>query len=463
MSRKTKQVISLILAVVLLCTPLAGVKQQADAIAPVIAWVASDAVFYIVTFALGLVGVHFASKSDMAQAVNQFLIDNPPIKTYLAAVTDTSIILAGDNSKKLHLTAELYSWIATTLVPAVSNYFSRSKTEVTAPDLSYGLVNGIKINSCVSTMSAEALFALAPYSITQPYSYFTPMVYLIDASGKQYGYKFYYQLDAQAGGLSNLGSGPCLITGSVSSAKNIVCRYGFSRFIASNGLEFVNPYIVMRYINSSTGQTIYRSDFQTTINSGSAFPYWTLTQSNVSHDNLLIPYLYDIQYALSELTATMQDLISKMTGALDIPIDAPAEDVVEGKKEAENGEVSLPLSTWASIWAALGIKNLIKTLQQSTAVTESDFDVPKLPNDITGKFPFCVPFDLIGIVKALNATSVAPVFTIPVRFDGFNYNHNFVFDFSGADWLKVAMAIRWGMTILFLLGLTLLTRKLIKG
>lgn len=94
---------------------------------------------------------------------------------------------------------------------------------------------------------------------------------------------------------------------------------------------------------------------------------------------------------------------------------------------------------------------------------EDDMSVPQLPTTITEKFPFCVPFDLIALAKTFSAEPVAPKVTIPVVFESMHYSHDFVFDFSGDNWDKVAAVIRWGTLIFFILGLTLVTRKLIRG
>ncbi|MGI5984214.1 MAG: hypothetical protein ACOX7O_00005 [Oscillospiraceae bacterium] len=90
-------------------------------------------------------------------------------------------------------------------------------------------------------------------------------------------------------------------------------------------------------------------------------------------------------------------------------------------------------------------------------------NVPQLPTSISDKFPFCVPFDLIALVQALNAPPVAPKFTIPLKFPIINYSDNIVLDFSGSDWNKVGSVIRWGNTLIFLAGLILITRKVIQA
>jgi hypothetical protein len=154
--------------------------------------------------------------------------------------------------------------------------------------------------------------------------------------------------------------------------------------------------------------------------------------------------------ATDEINVNIQDLINE----------------IEAAKEEE-----MPL-TVEGVRELIGIRDELKVIEQEQehikeaikeATREDDMNVPQLPSTITNKFPFCVPFDLIALVKTFNATPVAPRVTVPVVFQSMNYSHDFVFDFSGDNWDKVAVVIRWGSLIFYILGLTLVTRKLIKG
>lgn len=358
----------LVFALVFMFMACPLLQPKADAIAPVIAWVASDAVFYIVTFALGLVGVHFASKSDMAQAVNQFLNDNPTIKTYLSAVTDTSIVLAGDGSHKLHLTAELYSWIATTLVPAVSNYFSRDKETVAVSDYSTQFVDGVPVTVGAASMTAADLFSASSYSssasttlVLNNVSY----VYSVLQSSYYYDFLLNGSNCRESTSSSNYGI-QINMSESYTALSEVVVRYGFY-LVTSGGVEYLNPYIVGRGINSS-GNVVYKSSVKQVIPYG-AFP---LGESSLSYGERALEYLRDMGYSLTELISTLKSLADAMTGALDIPIDDPVEDVVEGKEEAEEGTVSIPLTIWTNIWALLGLKELMKSLTFTDDPTNSD-------------------------------------------------------------------------------------------
>lgn len=80
---------------------------------------------------------------------------------------------------------------------------------------------------------------------------------------------------------------------------------------------------------------------------------------------------------------------------------------------------------------------------------------------ISDKFPFCVPFDLVYLVKGLNASPVAPKFTVPVNFGFVGVEEEFVFDF--AEWEKPITVIRWGILLSWTVGLILLSRKVIRA
>lgn len=80
---------------------------------------------------------------------------------------------------------------------------------------------------------------------------------------------------------------------------------------------------------------------------------------------------------------------------------------------------------------------------------------------LSSVFPFCIPSDLVALIQALNHKSEAPVFTVPLHFAFVNYEGELVIDLT--EWEPAAAAVRWGVTILFIGGLILLTRNLIKG
>ena len=131
--------------------------------------------------------------------------------------------------------------------------------------------------------------------------------------------------------------------------------------------------------------------------------------------------------------------------------------------------VPVPI-TQAQILTQLGIMEFVDTAQPpygGGGGGEGDDknlkapDAYKLPAGIAGKFPFCVPFDLIALVAILNETGEAPKWVIPLPFGFAGYDGSFTIDFAMFE--PVAAVIRTFMTLLFILGLVLITRKIIQG
>ena len=91
-------------------------------------------------------------------------------------------------------------------------------------------------------------------------------------------------------------------------------------------------------------------------------------------------------------------------------------------------------------------------------------DTPKNESflaDLKHLFPFCIPFDLVDCFRLFNAEPVTPRVEVPVHFGIINYDHTFVFDLS--DFNGVAVVCRSMFLILYMVGLILATRALIKG
>jgi hypothetical protein len=78
---------------------------------------------------------------------------------------------------------------------------------------------------------------------------------------------------------------------------------------------------------------------------------------------------------------------------------------------------------------------------------------------VTSVFPFCIPFDLVRLVKVMSATSQAPRWEIPLNIRMINYSYTFVLDMAPFE--SLASIFRLTETILFILALIIATRKLI--
>lgn len=93
-------------------------------------------------------------------------------------------------------------------------------------------------------------------------------------------------------------------------------------------------------------------------------------------------------------------------------------------------------------------------------VDDPDLNEFQLP-DVTDKFPFCVPFDLIDCVKAWNVSERAPVFEVPFVVDSAGVNEMVVIDLTIFD--PVIVLLRWLVLISYIVFLIVVTRQLIKG
>ena len=107
------------------------------------------------------------------------------------------------------------------------------------------------------------------------------------------------------------------------------------------------------------------------------------------------------------------------------------------------------------------------TQKDSEKDSESDSEKVTDPSDIppianrTGNwkrlFPFCIPWDMMELVKSMKSEKKAPVFEFEYTFKAVNYTWKIRIDMS--DYWKYIKIFRWGMTIFFIIGLFFLTVK----
>lgn len=72
-------------------------------------------------------------------------------------------------------------------------------------------------------------------------------------------------------------------------------------------------------------------------------------------------------------------------------------------------------------------------------------------------FPFCIPWDMMELIRSMQADKKAPVFEFKYTFKAVNYT--WVVKVDMADYWKYIKIFRWGMTIFFIIGLFFLTVK----
>lgn len=99
------------------------------------------------------------------------------------------------------------------------------------------------------------------------------------------------------------------------------------------------------------------------------------------------------------------------------------------------------------------------TMQPTPSPGEIDSSQPVV--DLSKFFPFCIPFDLIHLVQALDADPVAPKWSLKLEPPQFPVEWEVTLDLSQFE--SLAKIFRTGETLLFVVGLILITRGIIKG
>ncbi len=89
-----------------------------------------------------------------------------------------------------------------------------------------------------------------------------------------------------------------------------------------------------------------------------------------------------------------------------------------------------------------------------------DMDAADYKVELTGVFPFCIPFDFIALLRTLDAEPRAPCFTFPVVIPALNYREDVKLDLSIFD--DVAAVIRLCGKVSFILFLMFVTSKVIR-
>ena len=81
-------------------------------------------------------------------------------------------------------------------------------------------------------------------------------------------------------------------------------------------------------------------------------------------------------------------------------------------------------------------------------------------NKAKEKFPTSVPWDIALIVNAMDAEPKAPVFELPIKIERLNIDEKITVDISSGEWEKLAKACRYMLSLLFVLFMVNLTKKL---
>lgn len=183
-------------------------------------------------------------------------------------------------------------------------------------------------------------------------------------------------------------------------------------------------------------------------------------------------------------------LVNTATGALDIPaIDYTADKsicadgILDGvlRDLVAKGELGADVLVYPNIDDLVNrkTKDLVTDQELRDAIDKAledakpgelpgeivgEVELPKigdlsLPAEIISVFPFCIPFDIKRGLEVFSAAPIAPRFEVPFIY-GTLVRESFVVDFSDFDY--VIRFIRWGELAIFVVGLAVLTRKVIK-
>lgn len=92
--------------------------------------------------------------------------------------------------------------------------------------------------------------------------------------------------------------------------------------------------------------------------------------------------------------------------------------------------------------------------------TDTDPEISDYKVELTGVFPFCIPFDFIALLRVLSAEPEAPRFALPVVIPALDYEETFYIDMSIFD--DAAAVMRTFEKISFLVFLMFATSKVIR-
>ena len=375
-------------------------------------------------------GLVFASQGELYNAAESFAASDVGIGQALQNLT-----AAAANGV---LTLSSATQDAFTTVTAALGTFFAGQT-ITATDyLNTIYLNhaGTTANIVVTNLSKMASYpyspaitsAMCPYSISD-----TASLSLTDGT--------YYTFEAVLSGSSYYVSGV-----HYSATGGVLTTTAFSSFPATGtwGLQYA--------LNRSGVATIFLSVYDPSYSSNTLGAE-VCAVSSVATGNPSVDYPVQKTTDTDADAVTMAALVAAIAAAiaagntLTLPYDTTFDPTA-------NPDVAVP---WTQ-------KDIIGNIPISTPVTPpsvpADLEPLELP-DVTELFPFCIPFDLIHLVGVLAADPVAPQFhwSIPVPASSIVWNIGIDFNqFSG-----VAQVARVGETLVFIAGLIMATRNLIKG
>ena len=144
-----------------------------------------------------------------------------------------------------------------------------------------------------------------------------------------------------------------------------------------------------------------------------------------------------------------------------VPVSGSVPDVYTG---TDNVTLTIPKTvTSVDDYTAIAEANPADIIDYEKAIEYPD-GVPKVDSSgLFDKFPFCLPVDIYNMITGFYAPAEAPRYVIPIKLfpqnDGYLIDYSLVVDFNFLD--PVIPIIRYGTSFIFIVGLILITRKMI--
>lgn len=142
----------------------------------------------------------------------------------------------------------------------------------------------------------------------------------------------------------------------------------------------------------------------------------------------------------------LSDFMTKLWNDSDQKFDKMVELLKENNEYQE--KMLSTLNSIKNILLAQTVMDVFKNRSSETA------------NKAKEKFPTSVPWDIALIVNAMDAEPKAPVFELPIKIERLNIDEKITVDISSGEWEKLAKACRYMLSLLFVLFMVNLTRKL---
>lgn len=153
--------------------------------------------------------------------------------------------------------------------------------------------------------------------------------------------------------------------------------------------------------------------------------------------------------------------ISDQPDVITVPGQIVGDSVTDQTKGADQaGTIGKDISTEADKAANDATNADRDTTKPSTPGEDTDIPDLSIPQIITTKFPFSIPWDLYRAVNILVAPAQAPKWELPLHFDMLNVNTTLTIDLSQFD--GIAALLRWGLSLLFLISLIILSSTIIR-